>query len=210
MKKLVSLALTVATAAIVPSAAQAAEVSHSQTSGSYASVQTFDGNGYAYLYVTEGGSPGNETVYLQFYASSCTYSGMSYNCTGTTAWGQLPKGDFAVHGNARGADLAVDASSLTGSTYSYGCDWTTWTCTVQDGPRPAGTIDVSWDQNGEYSYTSNGRTDQDFLNYTFTTIGRSSYASAAVSGQILGTPVASQFGQIGTNSSMTHSIVRNY
>jgi hypothetical protein len=211
MKKIVALSLAIAAVSIAPSAfAAPAEVSHNSTSGAFASVQSFEGNGYSSLEVFQSGAPGSESTFLQLYSSSCTYTTTSFSCSGSTAWGQIPNGDFAVHGSSGNADLSTDATNLVGSTYSYGCDYSTWTCSFQDTPFVGGFINVTWDKTSEYSFASEGKTEVDYLNYKFVNQGKSSYGSASAEGNVLGVSVASQDGQVGTNDSMMRSIVKNY
>jgi hypothetical protein len=210
MKTKLALTAALALVAVAP-AASAAEVSHYMSSGAFASLEGFVDNGYSSLTVSQSGESQNETTTLQLYVSSCTYTSTSYLCSGTIAWGQIPNGDFAVHGNSGDADLSVNASSLSGSTYSYGCDWATWTCSFQNGPLSAsGTISVTWDKTSEYSFSSDGTTEQNYLNYTFKTQGRQDSTSASVEGTILGTPISSANGRVGTMTSKMFSIVKNY
>src|SRR6188768_394313 len=166
MKLLLSLSVVaaLATAALSASAAPA-EVSHFIGKGDFASFSAWDNGGQTSVYVYRGGTPQNQTTYLNYDVSSCTYSDVSFSCTGSYGWGLIPNASFQVLGNSGTADLTADSSSLSGWAYSYTCDSSTGTCSYQeDLPLPSGEIDVHWDRSTMYSYSNDSRSQTDYIN----------------------------------------------
>jgi hypothetical protein len=210
MKLLLSLsaAAVLATAALSVSAAPA-EVSHFIGKGDYASFSAWDDGGETSVYVYRGGTPQNQTTYLNYYASSCTYSEESFSCTGSSAWGLIPNASFHVLGQSGAADLTADSSSLSGWAYSYSCDSITWTCSYQDLPLSSGEIDVHWDRSTMYSYTTDSRTETDYINAKVSSHNKSTYSSSSVEANVFGVSYSSDYGQIGKSQSVDHQVIKN-
>ena len=140
----------------------------------------------------------------------CTYTDMSWSCTGTSGWGQIPNGDFVVHGNSGNADLVTDTSGIYAISYSYSCDWTVGTCTFDESQGPSGLISLSWTKSSEYKFTNEGRSESDYLNYRYVTHGQFSYTSASVEGDMFGQPISAvTSGSVGASRNMTLSIIHN-
>jgi len=208
------LTLTLALAALsltAAASASAAEVGHSMSSGDYASYGSFDGDTFTGVSVYRNGSQGSATTWLNYYTSSCTYAGTSYSCTGANGWGEIPNDDFVMNGNSGNADLTTDASNVTGYSFSYSCDFETWYCSFEELPfSGGGWISASWSKSSEYAFKHNGRSEENFLNYTYIFQGRSAYSSASVEGNLFGQPFAGAQGSVGTSDGMSISIVKNY
>jgi hypothetical protein len=184
------------------------EVNHVMGSGDYASFDAYDDGGKTGLYVYRNGMGQSQATHLSYYASSCSSTDTAFTCTGSSAWGQIPNQSFQTSGQMGSADLTVDASSLYGSTFSYSCDYITWSCSFEEAPLPSGTIDVHWDRNTLYSYKTDSRQESDFVNMQFVSRNRATYGSASVEANVLGLSYSSAYGQVGTSQSFDQQILK--
>ncbi len=210
MNKL-SLVAVVSSLLLVPAVASAApaEMTRYTSNGEYASLQDQDGDNLVFVTVGRDGTPQSQTTNLSFYTSSCTYTDTTFACTGVSGWGQIPNGDFDVNGASGNAQLVTDTSGVFAIAYSYSCDWEAAVCTFEESPAEGGIISLSWQRNREYKYSSEGRTEINYLNYRYVSQGRSNYTSASAEGDVLGQSIASNLGSVGTSHNRTMTIVRN-
>ncbi|MBN3788810.1 hypothetical protein [Burkholderia sp. Ac-20353] len=183
------------------------DVSHFSGSGATAAASFSDLNSTTNLTVNQDGSGSGATNYLNLYTSKCYYSANSYYCSGVTLYGVFPAADFAVNG--RNARLNTSGSSLTGATFSYGCDLITWNCTFNQTPFSGNAaISLSWTRSNEFSFTAAGMQQQNYLNYKTVTNGTQYYSAATVSGTILGAAFSGT-GSLGSSKNIVISITRN-
>lgn len=208
MKFIATLAAAILTTTALSASAAPTEVSHFVGSGEFAAFSAWNDGGQTSVYVYRGGTPQNQTTYLNYYASDCSYTDTSFTCTGSYAYGNIPNGSFNVHGQSGTADLATDTSSLSGGAYSYTCDYTTWSCSFQDLPLPAGEIDVHWNRNTFFSYDTDSRIEVDYINVKLSAKNKATYASASVEANVLGLSYSSDYGQVGTSHSVDHQIIK--
>jgi hypothetical protein len=204
----ISAAAVLVTASLSASAAPT-EVSHFVGSGEYASFDAFDDNSKTSLSVYRSGTHQNQTTYVNYYASSCSYTDTSFTCSGSFAWGLIPNASFQVAGQQGNADLSVDTSYLYGSTYSYTCDYIAETCSFEELPLHNGTIDAHWSRNTAFSFKTDTRQESDYINMQVVSRNRATYSSASVEANVLGMSYSSDYGQIGTSQASEHQIIRN-
>jgi hypothetical protein len=206
---MISAATTLITAALSASAAPT-EVSHFVGSGEYAAFDAYDDSSKTSLYVYRSGTNLNQTTYLNYYSSSCTYTDSTFTCSGSFAWGLIPNESFQTPGYSGSADLTIDTSYLYGSAYRYSCDYSTEkSCFFEEVPLPTGQIDVHWDRNTMFSFKSDSRMESDFINMRIISRNRSTYDSASVEANVLGVSYSSDYGQIGMSQGSEHQVIRN-
>lgn len=201
-----SLALALA----ISSTALAANVTKTVSSGVYASLDTYSGNEFANLSVYKSGHGADATAWLSMYSSSCTDDGVSFECTGSSAFGDIPADDFSVNGQSGNAELHTDTTGLVVEEYTYGCDYNTGICYFDYSTGAGGAVDVEWSRTSFYEYKTNGRSEVNYMNYRYVSQGRQTYSSAGFSGVILGVPVSGEQGSVGTGTGMSLTIERTH
>lgn len=197
MKKL----LVIATVVLLP-LALAAQTKHVKLTndGAFASIQTSDPTSSLQLQVSRGFSTGNNTSTNLFFVSS------SFNADLTVfsiieIVGPIPNSAFTGD-NTKNLALNLDPStvdSTVATVESCTIDFTAPNPSFVCGPLPAGTIQLSFQEN-DFQLNHLVQTQTSTLG-TITVIShqRSESGSANVQGTIFGTSVSSSNGNVGVN-----------
>jgi len=153
----------------------------------------YDANGFSYgnLSVGRGGTTTALQTYLNFFVERCDWF---YNCTFQYGYGRIP--NAGLSGSGRQALQLNTNTAANPNFYSY--------------PGPGGPVVVDWKADGGYQVRSSGTSSYQYGGFfTQKTQGSSSYASAAVTGSVLGTAIGPYpYGSIGTNHNVTITIYR--
>ena len=103
----------------------------------------------------------------------------------------------------------MDLASVPGF-YADTCswDWNDPNWAVCNSGQASGEIDLTWKNNHEYSGSSNGTSSQNYGEYSYRTVGASSWSSASLTGTAFGA-VANGSGGLGNGKNVTVERIRN-
>lgn len=207
MKKL----LVIAAVVLLP-LALAAQTKHVKLTndGAFASFQTSNSTSNFQLQVSRAFSTGNNTSTNLFFVS-VAFSADLTSLTVLEIVGPIPNSSFAGD-NTKNLTLSLDPSTLdpTVTTIeSCSIDFTQPSPTFVCGPLPAGTIQLSFQEN-DIQETSLVQTQTSILGpVTIISHQRSESGSATVQGTVLGTSISSSNGSSGVNHLSSIEFTRN-
>ncbi|HEX3153368.1 MAG TPA: hypothetical protein VHV32_02030 [Candidatus Angelobacter sp.] len=197
MKKL----LVIATVVLLP-LALAAQTKHVKLTndGAFASVQTSDSTSNFELEVSRGLSTGNNTSTNLFFVSSSFNANLTV-FTIIEIVGPIPNSAFTGD-NTKNLALNLDPSTLdptVATVESCTIDFTAQNPSFVCGPLPAGTIQLSFQEN-DFQLNHLVQTQTSTVGpVTINSHQRSDSGSANVTGTIFGTSVSSSNGNVGVN-----------
>ncbi len=184
------------------SLASAAEVSRFKANGESADLYLDQDGATTSVSVSRGEQ--NQT-YVSYYASQCTYTEVSFTCSGKNLYGSIPSREFTVQGKWK-ATLNTSGSTLTGTVFTYTCAYEDWTCDFQETPVSGGSMLLTWTKSSEYSSQSSGTSKSEYFNYRYRSSGTYTSNSAKVNGTVLGLSVVNVQGNIGVSKSRSITI----
>jgi len=147
------------------------------------------GFSFGSLSVSRGGTVNNPQTFLFYFIERCD---AFFNCSVAGGSGLIPNGDLS--GGLSGSQLHLSTNTTGNPNFS-----------TFEGPT--GLIVADWKANGIITGTSTTILQERFSGFTFKQQGGSSFATANVSGTIIGNPIAfTTDASIGTNHNVTIDI----
>jgi hypothetical protein len=141
------------------------------------------------LSVNRGGSVNDPQTFLFYFIERCD---AVFNCSVASGSGLIPNGDLS--GGLSGSQVHL-RTNTTGNTNFF------------TGDGPTGLIVADWKANGIISGTSTTILQEKFSGATFKQQGTSSFATATITGAVVGNPIGfTTDASIGTNHNVTIDI----
>jgi hypothetical protein len=148
------------------------------------------GFSFGSLSVSRGGTTNNPQTFLFYFVEQCD---AFFNCSVAGGSGLIPNGDLT--GGLSGSQLHLRTNTTGNATFS-----------TFEGPT--GFIVADWKANGVITGSSTTILQEKFSSFTFKQQGSSSFATANVSGTVIGNPISfTTDASIGTNHNVTIDIV---
>ena len=146
------------------------------------------GFSFGFLNVGRGGPTNNAQTFLSYFIEQCD---AFFNCSTLEGFGLIPNRDLSGGMGAKQLHLSTNTTGNP-NFFSIG---------------PTGVIQVDWKANGLFTQSSSGTTQIQFPGLKEKQQGSTSFASASVTGSVVGTAISPfNGGQIGTNHSVTIDI----